>query len=350
VLLILSRARIRRTLPAAASLAAVALVLAASGSAGATAGREGVPALGHVFLIIGENTDYAHVTATNSPYTMLTLKPRSAWLSNYMAATHWSQANYVALMSGQFNHCQQQDGGIACHQDVPNLYHQLDVAGTSWKTWLEDEGARCGNLVPNGTSETFASGTCVPHGNCPLTGFYTTGNPPIVFDDIEGPGGVFSATTPSAECLARDVQAGPLMADFNAALAAGSIPRFNFVIPNGCEDALGGCAPIHNRYTQFDEFLRREVPLIETSPAWGPHDVIIVLMDEDQRAGGMQLKDPLGQGGHTICFLLGPGVKPGVYAGTTYSYSVLRTLQDGYGVGPYLGHAADVRPLGQIWR
>ena len=44
--------------------------------------------------------------------------------SNYYAATHWSQANYVALMSGQFNHCQQQDGGIACHQDVDNLYHQ----------------------------------------------------------------------------------------------------------------------------------------------------------------------------------------------------------------------------------
>src|SRR5206468_3839336 len=83
------------------------------------------------------------------------------------------------------------------------------------------------------------------------------------------PGGVFSFTTPSQECLERDVQAGPLMADFNADLAAGSVPRFNFLIPNGCEDALGGCAPIHNRYTQFDEVLRREVPLIEASPTLG---------------------------------------------------------------------------------
>ena len=78
--------------------------------------------------------------------------------------------------------------------------------------------------------------------------------------------------------------------------------------------------------------------------------LIVVLFDEDQRSGGMQLKDPLGQGGHTICFLLGPGVRPGVYTRTEYAYSVLRTLQDGYGVGPYLGHAADVRPLDQIWR
>ena len=329
----------------------LALVAVGGTSAAAAPPGEGVPRLGHVFVIIGENTDYSHVTATNSPYMIGTLKPRSAWFSHYLAATHWSQANYVALMSGQFNACQQQDGGVACHQNVDNLYHQLDLAGTSWTTWLEDEGARCGNLVPNGTTEVQSStGDCVPHGNCPLTGFYTTGNPPINFDDIEGPGGVFSATTPSAECLARDVQAGVQMADFNARLAAGSVPRFNFVIPNGCEDANGNCAPVNNRYTQFDDFLAREVPLIQSSPAFGANDLIVVLFDEDMRSGGMQLKDPLGQGGHTVCLLIGPSVRPGVYGRTTYSYSVLRTLQDGYRVGPLLGHAADVQPIDQIWR
>jgi hypothetical protein len=338
-------------LPVALALATIALLASAGSPAHASADREGIPRLSHVFVIIGENTDYSHVTETNSPYTMLTLRPRSAWMSRYFAATHWSQANYVALMSGQFNRCQQQDGGVACHQDVDNLYHQLDLARIGWKTWLEDEGARCGNLIPNDARDTLMAATdCVPHGNCPLVGFYTTGNPPINFDDIEGPGGVFSLTTPSQECLERDVQAGPLMADFNADLATGTVPRFNFLIPNGCEDALGGCAPIHNRYTQFDEFLRREVPLIEASPAWGSGDVIIVLFDEDQRQGGMQLKDPLAQGGHTICFLLGPDIRPGDYGRKTYSYGVLRTLQDGYGVGPYLGHAADVRPFDQIWR
>jgi phosphatidylinositol-3-phosphatase len=329
----------------------VALLAASSAPVGAATARPAVPRLGHVFLIIGENTDYSHVTATNSPYTMLTLKPRSAWMSNYHAATHWSQANYVALMSGQFNHCQQQDGGIACHQDVDNLYHQLDLAGTSWKTWLEDEGARCGNtVIQNGTEKLSKSGDCVPHGDCPLTGFYTTGNPPIVFDDIEGPGGVFSATSPSQECLQRDVQAGPQMSTFNAALLAGTVPRFNFIIPNGCEDALGNCAPTNNRYTQFDDFLAREVPLIQASPAYDRNAVIVVLFDEDQRQGGINPKDPLTAGGHTICFLIGPGVKPGSYGRTTYSYSVLRMLQDGYGVGPYLGHAAEVRTIDQIWR
>jgi hypothetical protein len=337
---------------AVCALMIVVSLLPLSGAAAVAApAGEGVPRLGHVFVIIGENSDYRAINATNSPYTIGTLKPRSAWLSNYYAATHWSQANYVALMSGQFNRCQQQDGGIACHQDVDNLYHQLDIAGTSWTTWLEDEGARCGNLVPNGTTEVQSStGDCVPHGNCPLTGFYTTGNPPINFDNIEGPGGVFSATTPSQECLARDVQAGPQMDSFNAQLASGDVPQFNFVIPNGCEDANGNCAPIHNRYTQFDSFLAREVPLIQSSPAYGANSLIVVLFDEDMRTGGINSKDSLAQGGHTVCFLIGPGVKPGAYGRKTYSYSVLRTLQDGYRVGPFLGDAASVRAIDQIWR
>ena len=57
--------------------------------------------LGHVFLIIGENTTYSHLTASNAPFLMGTIRPHAAWLSNYYAATHWSQANYVALVTGQ---------------------------------------------------------------------------------------------------------------------------------------------------------------------------------------------------------------------------------------------------------
>src|SRR5262245_7339874 len=83
---------------------------------------EGVPAFGHVFLIIGENTTYSHLKASNAPYLMSTIRARAAWLSNYYAATHWSQANYVALVTGQFTRCEQHDGGIGCHQNIDNLF------------------------------------------------------------------------------------------------------------------------------------------------------------------------------------------------------------------------------------
>src|SRR5438128_10186055 len=94
----------------------------------AAAAREGVPRFGHVFLIIGENTTYSHLTATNAPYLMGTIRPHSAWLTDYRAATHWSQANYVALVTGQFTRCEQQDGGASCHQNIDNLFHQMDIA------------------------------------------------------------------------------------------------------------------------------------------------------------------------------------------------------------------------------
>ncbi|MGN6167021.1 MAG: hypothetical protein ACTHQQ_02460, partial [Solirubrobacteraceae bacterium] len=214
------------------TVAAVFLVGMGSGSAAASVNTslEGVPSFGHVFLIVGENTDYTHVNATDAPYLMTQVRPQSAWLENYYGATHWSQANYVALVTGQFTPCEQHDGGIACHQNVDNLYHRLDVARSTWKVWLEAGTAKC---------DTGSGGSCSSNIACPLSGFYTTGNPPILFDDIEGPHGVWSPTTPSNECLANDVPAGTPsagMSTFNEDLRTGNVAAFNTVIPNGCDD------------------------------------------------------------------------------------------------------------------
>ena len=334
---------------AAASLAAPASASAATPAGGSRVSAvspalENVPAFGHVFLIIGENTTYSHLTATNAPYLMGSLRPRAAWLTNFYAATHWSQANYVALVTGQFTRCEQQDGGVACHQNVDNLYHQLDLAGLSWKVWLEAGTAKC---------DTGSGGSCSSNTPCPLSGFYTTGNPPILFDNIEGPGGVWSPTTPSQECLANDVPAGTPtdgMSTFNADLAAGQVARFNMVIPNGCEDGEANCKPVNNRYTQFDNFLAREVPKIESSPAFGRSGVIIVVYDEDERAGGLAAKNGLGSGGHVVCAIISPMAAPGSYDQKYYHYSLLRTVEDGFGIGSYLGSANQVTPISTIWR
>jgi hypothetical protein len=309
----------------------------------AAASSEGVPPFGHVFLIIGENTTYSHLKLSNAPYLLGTLRPESAWLSNYDAATHWSEANYVALVTGQFTRCEQQDGGIDCHQNADNLFHQLDVASLTWKVWLEAGAARCDG----------GGGTCSSTKACPLTGFYTTGNPPILFDDIEGPHGVWSPTTPSAECRANDVPAGTRragMATFNGALASGAVPDFNVVIPNGCDDGEANCKPVNDRYTQFDDFLAQEIPRIEASPAFGTDGLIIVTYDEDQRAGGLARKHGFGSGGHVVCAVLGPLVTPGTYDQQWFHYSLLRMMEDGFGLPEYLGAANEVTPINTIWR
>jgi hypothetical protein len=107
---------------------------------------------------------------------------------------------------------------------------------------------------------------------------------------------------------------------------------------------------VNDKHRQFDAFLAREIPRIESSPAFGRNGVIVVTYDEDQRMGGLAAKNGLGSGGHTICFVVSPLVVPGDYGAKTYSYSVLRTLQDGLGLSPYLGNAAFVAPLPLTWR
>jgi phosphatidylinositol-3-phosphatase len=305
---------------------------------------EGVPRFGHVFVIVGENSTYSHLNATDMPYLFDNVRPRSAWLTGYRAATHWSQANYIAMTSGRFTRCEQQDYGAACHDRVNNIYHQLDVTGQTWKTWLEGGTARC---------DTGSGGTCEPQGPCPLTGFYTTGNPPINYANIEGEGGVWSARHKSQECLHNDIYAGgenAPMGVFNAALESGDVPAFNLVLPNGCEDGEGNCKPLNNRYTQFDAFLKREIPKIEASPAFGSDGVIVVTYDEDQRAGGMAKKHGFGSGGPVAFVVVSPLAQPGEYGGVYYHYSLLRTLEDGFGIAQYVGHAADVTPIAAIWR
>jgi hypothetical protein len=112
------------------------------------------------------------------------------------------------------------DGGGTCHQNIDNLFHQLDLAGLAWTVWLDASTGKC---------DTSSGSQCSSTTACPLTGFYTTGNPPILFDDIEGPNGVWSPTNPPRECRADDRPAGTRRAGlsaFNAVLATGQVARW----------------------------------------------------------------------------------------------------------------------------
>jgi len=52
-------------------------------------------------VIIGENTTYSHLKMTNAPYLLGTIKPESAWLTQYYGTAHASLGNYIAQISGQ---------------------------------------------------------------------------------------------------------------------------------------------------------------------------------------------------------------------------------------------------------
>ena len=122
------------------------------------------------------------------------------------------------------------------------------------------------------------------------------------------------------------------------------------MIPHGCDDGEANCKPVNKRFTQFDNFLAREVPKIESSPAFGKNGVIIITYDEDQRAGGVAAKNGFGSGGHVVCAIISKMAVPGSYGRKYYHYSVLRTLEDGFRLGGHLGNANAVPPITSIWR
>lgn len=320
----------------AVTLALVAVTLALVG--GSNAAGAGVPSLAgsHVYVIIGENTELTQVNKIDAPYLTGTLKPAGAWLTNYFALTHFSEANYVGMMSGQFTHCQQFDGSAAsCHQNVDNLFHQLDVAGVTWQSWMESMPTPCA-LASAGAPKT-------------LNHYGAKHNPAIFFDNVEGVNGVWS-TTPGTECTANDLPAGGTgpndMGVFNAAVSAGNTAQFNFVVPNECEDAHDNCQPQQNGVKQFDLFLQREVKVIRDADS---RALIIITFDEGTSNHGPDNSKQFSGGGNVVFLALGPQVVPGVYDSPSNHYGLLRTLEDGYGLPP-LGGASTTSAIDEIWK
>jgi phosphatidylinositol-3-phosphatase len=217
---------------------------------------------------------------------------------------------------------------------VNNVFHQLDAAGLPWQEWNESMPDPC-YLVNAGDSSTFNS-------------YRVKHNPAVYYDDIEGPGGVFDPAHPSAECTSRVISTGGTgpndTSALNGALASGHVGRFNFIVPNQCEDAHDNCTGPGSRLLQFDAFLKREVPRIEASPAFGDDGLVIVVFDE---ATASTLYH---DGGPVLWAASGPQVQPGVYGGAFTHYSFLRTLEDGFRLNGYVGFAAGAAPINTIWQ
>src|SRR5690348_4238169 len=190
-------ARVIRLLIAAA-LAAAALPSAPTATAAA------VPRLGHVFVIIGENTSPEDLTARRAPYITRTLRPRAAWVSRYRAF-HNSESlgNYMGLMTGSYTSCEAQDGSPSqCSRPIDSLFGELERSGHSWGEW---------DMSSNRPCDAEDHGAYVAH------------HAPAVYLN--------------AVCSDGD---HPLSA-FTAPLNAGNPPQFNFIVPDNCHNGHNPC-------------------------------------------------------------------------------------------------------------
>ena len=169
-------------------------------------------------------------------------------------------------------------------------------------------------------------------------------NPALYFSGLQG-GRVDEAIAPAPACRTNDLPTGTTGPDdtstFDAALRNGDVGAFNLIVPNDCENGHDLCGT-HDRVRQFDDFLAREVPKIESSPALGPDGTILITWDEGT--------DPPHDSGHVLLAALGPLVRPGAVDRARHDHFGLEhTLAEGFGLAP-LAHARHAASIESIWR
>lgn len=323
--------------------------------------------IGHVFIIILENKDYAKTFASNSlaPYLAQTLPTQGALLQNYYGIGHVSLDNYIAMISGQGPNAITQtdcivfleflgtppiaglDGqavgqGCVYPASVPNLTDQFKTRSISWKGYMEDmgntpsrEAATCAHPPVNSVDPTQVATA--------EDDYATRHNPFMYFHSI---------IDDQASCDARVVNLNLLTADLRS---VATTPQYVFITPDLCHD--GHDSPCVNGepggLESINTFLQEWVPRITSSPAYKQDGLLIVTFDESDGpqsdssaccAPALNANSPLpgitGLGGGKVgAVLLSPFIAPGTVSTTSYNhYSMLRTVQDIFGL-PYLGYA-----------
>jgi hypothetical protein len=248
-----------------------------------------VEAPDHVMVVVFENEDAENIVGgPDAPY-LTSLARSGATFTNAHGETHPSQPNYLALFSGST----QGVNDDSCPQTFsgPNLAAQLQAAGKTFVGYSED-------LPEAGYTGCNAGDYARKH------------NPWVNFPDLPA-----SVNQPYSA----------LPADFSA------LPTVSFVVPNLCND-MHDCG-----VAAGDAWARQN---LTSYVAWAQehNSLLAVTFDEDNGSSA----------NHIATVLVGPMVTAGASDQRIDHYSLLRTLEDMYGLPP-LGHAADAKPLAGIW-
>ena len=274
-----------------------------------------------VFVVVVENKNWTGSGGIENnpaaPYINKTLRPMAAVANNYFnpSANHPSLPNYLWMEAGR-NFGVHADGppsefGQWSHAHLTMLLHN---AGIPWRGYAEGIS---GNVCPL-TSE---SGGLYQTKHCPF----------VYFNDMTG-----GQNAHSSYCIAHSRPLSQLGSD----LQHGTIGRYNFITPSICHDGHDPCGG--NEVGHIDSWLRAFLPTIFNSSQYKAGHVVVFLTTDEAANGD----------GPIMFMALGHGVKHGYKNEIRYTHSsLLRTLEEIYGVRPFLGAAAysnDLRDL--FWK
>ena len=277
------------------SLVTTSLLAAAATGAGQMPAQNG-PAFEKVMIVVLENTGFQD--AVRQPF-MARLAREGALLSNYHAITHPSQPNYIALIAGT-------PSGVTSNSPVTlatrHIGDLLEAKGMSWKAYAEDYPGDC-----------FLGKEASAYARKHL--------PFVSFRNIQADG---------QRCRARIVNAGELPRD----IAAGRLPQYSLYVPNLNNDG-------HDTdVAHADRWLARTFGPLLQDPRFTRGLLLVVTFDEDDDRAN-----------HIYTSLWGPGVRAGVTSDARYDhYSLLRTIEDAFGLGTLGKNDATATPISGVWK
>ncbi len=268
-----------------------------------------------VFLIVLENVNWGEIKGSASaPYLNQTLLPMASHAEQYYTPPSFASSlpDYIWLEAGtNFGIVDSNGPGSHTIPSTNHLVAQLSAAGISWRAYQED-----------------ISGTNCPTVSADLYAVYH--NPFVYFEDI---------LSNETYCVSHLRPYRELDAD----LMNGTVARYNFITPNLCHDMHNsvGCAT-PDRIRNGDDWLSVEIPKIMASPAYQDDGAIFITWDEGTSDGIM---GPIG------LIVVSPLAKGGGYSNTNhYTHSAtLRTMQEIFGVRPFLGDAASSPSLADLF-
>jgi hypothetical protein len=322
-------------------------------TAATAASVAGFPHLDHVFVIMMENSAYSQLMSasnTNTAYIQQLAKTYGL-ATDYYGVTHTSLPNYIAATSGSNWGSNTDDDSQAPYLNHENLADELDAAHVSWKGYMQ--------------SLPYAGDTV----NTSADGLYVRKHDPfLLYPDIY-----------NNPARARNVV--PL-SQLQTDLATGDVPQFSWISPNVCDDMHGGAtacpyassptSPAQAKlYADGNAFIKKWVGLITSSKAWHEgRSAIFITWDEgaynDQApyqpldlvggpdspilpatpanpatgGGGDLVGGTTYGGGHVPMIVVARGVSHKVDATPADHYSLLRTIEENWGL-PLLGNAGD---------
>ncbi|MFZ1107240.1 MAG: alkaline phosphatase family protein [Rhodomicrobium sp.] len=343
------------------ALGALAAVLfAASAQAGEVSRYD------HIFVIVAENKNFEQIVGSANAPRLNALAMNYGLATNSYGVVHPSQANYIAMLGGDTFGIHNDDAwfctpkmvapdcefagtsGYATHVvQARSLMDQLTQANLTWKGYFQD-------LPEPGSLAIFNPGRETPEPGRARFLYAAKHNAFISFEK----------TRNDPKLAEKIVPLDRLHAD----LASGALPNFAHIILNQCNEMHGlyaaepmppsDCVLDNGKPETVEALIRRGdkaigdiVDEIVASRPWssGENIAIVVTFDEDstnsagrQGCCGYDPNSPANFGGGRIATIVVTNHGPRhIEDATPYNhYSLLRTVEEAFGITEHLGFAA----------